>query len=100
MLTDVWNKYKNTNKTYEHLKVIRQNTFYLFGDGILIKEECFHDTGDIMKNMSNILTDQAYGVHLNSKVSGLEMSKSGPLKKGTICKNLLNDFCVLCNEMH
>ena len=82
LLSHVWGKYQNANTTHKHL------------------QSCFHDTGDAIIPLARVVDDQAYGVHLNSKISGVEISKGGPLKEGTLCKRLLNDFCILCNERH
>ena len=100
LLSHVWSKWQNTNKTYRHVQVMHSNAFYLFGEGKNVKKSCFHDIGYPAEHLSGVVDRQAYGVHLNSKISGLEISKGGQLKEGTLCKKLLNDFCILCNEKH
>ena len=40
---------------------------------------------------------KAYGVQLNSNINGVNVTK---LREGTLCKHLLNGYCVLCNKQY
>ena len=64
-------------------------------------KKCFTDVkGDSFDMQMKILETEAYVVHLNSKITGAKGVKGNSLKNGTVCKHLLNSYCVLCDEIH
>ena len=100
LITGIWNKYRQTNNTSNPIKVLDSDSFYVFGGGINVKQYCFQDTnGTLFDRHVKAWTKVAYGVHLNSRISGVEIVNDN-LKKGTICKDLLNRYCIMCNDRH
>ena len=64
-----------------------------------MNKQCFTDTeGDAFDANMRILKNEAYVVHLNSKLSGNKGIAGDVLKDGTICKHLLTSFCVICDN--
>ena len=60
-----------------------------------VKKQCFSETaGDRFDFNMKILKEKAYGVHLNSKITGNEGMSTRKLREGTICSHLLNSHCV------
>jgi len=56
-----------------------------------VKKQCFSETaGDKFDFNMKILKEKAYGVHLNSKITGNEGMSTRKLQEGTICSHLLN----------
>ena len=96
LLTDIWKTH--FNETNSNVHVANRTAFYMFPYQY-IRKACFSDvSGDEFIANTEIVKHEAYAVHLYSKMSALEMTK--PLKAGTICKYLLNEFCVLCDTKH
>ena len=74
------------------------NAFYMFHYKE-VKEKCFHELPKEEYDLKmKTLKEEAYAVHLNSKITGNEGVKR--LQNGTICQYLLNSFCVLCNNVY
>ena len=66
-----------------------------------MNKECFIDTkGRVYDAHMQVLRTEAFVVHLNSKISGNKGVAGDPIKEGTICKHLLNSYCILCDQTH
>ena len=103
LLTRILGKWKDANGLYQQngsdVQIMEKNAFYMFSFDV-VEEQCFQDTSESsfaehMKTMK----EKAYGVHLASKMTGLEGMES-KLKEKTFCKYILNEFCVLCNRIY
>ena len=96
LLTRVWRRsFENSTD----VSVLDYTSFYMFFYDD-VKEQCFQETsGPTFDSNVEILREKAYVVHLNSKMTGDEGIDS-KLVEGTICKHLLNSFCILCNKQY
>jgi hypothetical protein len=87
------------NETRNNVTVLDQQAFYMFRY-LNVAKECFQQTsGKIFEENMKILNDKAIVVHLFSKFSAAQ-GLNEKLKDGTICKHLLNSFCVLCDKSY
>ena len=60
--------------------------------------QCYYLTsGDVFEVNMNNIKENAFFVYLPSVATMETADKGFIVKPGTICKTLLNDFCVLCN---
>lgn len=87
------------NRTYSDVRILNQTAFYMFRfDDVL--SQCFEETSgkNFTKNWKK-LEDKAFVVHLNSKISGAQGLKT-KVKNGTICKHILNAFCIFCDKTY
>jgi hypothetical protein len=101
LFTTVWEIYKERNVTAAPVQVLSQDTFYMFGDGKNVNELCFlENNGTDLDNHMKMLDENVYGVHLNSNITTAILSNNDKLMNGTMCKYILNTFCLLCNEQH
>ena len=88
------------------LQVLPHTSFYNIIRSVKSIGECFRvKEGVKSKADLNIIRNLAYGVILNSDLSGhvgvsLNPDLSERLTNGTLCNYLLNSFCVLCNNIH
>ena len=100
LLTEVWKLYRTSKLPGKPLDVLQESSFYMF-HFYDVKARCFNKVSksDFNKYM-NIVNNEAYGVHTNSKITGSEITDDGKLKTGTICKYIFNRYCVLCDEQH
>ena len=81
------------------IHVVNYHAFYMFKLTTMLKE-CFEETsGKTFDANMRVLKTKAFGVHLNSKLTVKEGMNSD-LQEGTICKHILNSFCILCNDLH
>ena len=103
LLTRILDKWKDANGLYQQngsdVQVLGKKAFYMFSWDV-VEEQCFQNTSEssfahFMKTMKK----KAYGVHLASKMTGLEGVDS-KLKEKTFCKYILNKFCVLCSRIY
>ena len=97
VLTVAWRDYKGDK---DGIHVLPHYTFYLFDSSDMIKQ-CFEDTaGETFEASMNIIKKQAYGVYLNSTLTGhIGLGQDG-LKENTISKYVLNTYCILCSDLH
>ena len=103
LITRVWKEWTSglasNNNDSSPLHVLSHSAFYVFPWN-KVEIQCFHETsGRLFESNMKMVKEEAYAVHLNSKVTGMEGTQD-KLRKGTICKYLLNQFCVLCNRLH
>ena len=93
--------YKAYNWDSDILNVVDHKLFYMI-EGSRMNKECFTNTeGEVFDSHIRTLEKEAFVVHTNSKISGTEGMEGGEgLKSGTICKHLLNSYCVLCDQTH
>ena len=97
LLTRAWKHWKGDS---EAVHVMHQNAFHMFHFNNS-KAECFTETSGKRFDLNmKIITEEAYAVHLSSKISGSDGMAREKLKKGTICNHLLNSYCVLCNNLY
>ncbi|XP_046858168.1 uncharacterized protein LOC124451593 isoform X2 [Xenia sp. Carnegie-2017] len=98
LLSRVYQQWSAANRSNDVI-LVNSNVFYMFFYGTIAKE-CFEVTfGAIYNAKMKILEDDAYAVHLYSKMTGDYGIKGGEIiKNGTICEYLLSRFCVLCHE--
>ena len=91
--------YRRSKWTADVINVVGYKRFYMIIGGNM-NQQCFTDTkGRIFDSHMTTLKTEAYVVHTNSKISGA-VGIGGHLKNGTICKHLLNSYCVLCDQTH
>ena len=65
-----------------------------------ILQQYFEDTsGETFKANEELINTKAHGVYLNSTVMR-HMHLEGDVKEGTISKDVLTRFCVLCSNLH
>ena len=96
LLTRVW---KSSFQGTGHVEILDHLTFYMFFYGS-VQQQCFVDTsGATYDSNLRVLKEKAYVVHLNTKLTGLEGITS-TVPEGTICKHLLNFYCVLCDKRY
>ena len=82
-----------------NLHVLSYKYFYMMSYN-QIRTQCFFETsGNAFDVNMQILKNEAYAVHLNSKITG-NIGLEFRLKKGTICEILLNSYCVLCDRLY
>ena len=91
--------YHASNWSEEVVHIVDHKPFYMYPWQEVKK--CFTDVeGDSFDIQMKILETEAFVVHLNSKITGANGVEGSSLKNGTICKHLLNSYCVLCDEIH
>ena len=96
LLTKVWKDWPGGSDK-SGVTVLHQNAFYMFSWNS-VYQNCFvYASKSNFDYWMNVLRKEAYVVHLNSKITGAEISK---LKEGSFCSYLLNNFCVLCNKIY
>ena len=96
VLTSAW---KRLRKTDDFLHILPYFYFNAIPCSSMLKR-CFEDTlGDISKEEKAIF-DSAYGLFLNSTVTGHLGIEGEELKDDTIGKNVLTNYCVLCSNLH
>lgn len=92
--------YRRSEWSRDVINVVNYKYFYMIEWSNMIKQ-CFTDTGgSTFDSNLQILNTEAYVVHTNSKVTGVEGIQGGSLKNGTICHHLLTAYCVLCDQIH
>jgi lactosylceramide 4-alpha-galactosyltransferase len=97
LLTRVYHRSKWSDDV---LNVVDNKLFYMIGSDDLT-QQCFLDTdGEVFDSHMETLATVAYAVHMNSRRTGNRGIAGDHLKKGTICKMLLNSYCVLCDQVH
>ena len=91
LLTKIWKRsYANSNNSTAQIIILGYRSFYMFHWSA--QTECFEDTqGTKFVKNKKILQENAYAVHLNSKITADKMIH-GTLKTGTLCKYILNNF--------
>lgn len=91
---------RHWNHSNDAVYVLEKHSFYMFSYD-KIKKQCFSEiAGNTFDSNMKVLKEKAYAVHLNSKITGKEGMMTEKLKEGTICKYLLNSYCVLCNKQY
>ena len=94
LLTRVYNKREESWS----VTALKNTAFYMFHWSV-VKSQCFSTTSKETYDANmKILNEEAYAVHLNSKITAKQGAKS--LTVGTICKHLLNSYCILCNHQY
>jgi hypothetical protein len=97
LLTRVYNSSSWSN---EAVYIVESELFYMYHWTKV--NQCFSETAGVhYEARLKDLKTKALAVHLNSKLTGdkgVKQNKS--LKDGTICKQLLNVYCVLCDKIH
>ena len=97
LLTRVYHEFMWSSSV---VNVVDYKLFYMI-DGNDMNQQCFKDTeGNTFKTNVRILHTEAYVFHMNSKISGNKGIAGDKLKNGTLCKHLLNSYCVLCDQIH
>ena len=90
LLTSVWKQWMNKGEVV----AMKSALFYMFSESD-IKTECFSMSSSFDAK-KKFLKEEAYAVRLSSGNEEI----SSKLSDGTICKHILNSFCVLCNNLH
>ena len=90
LLTNVWKERNNDAEVVAMPSAL----FYMFSKRD-IKTECF-STSSLFDAKMKILKDKAYTVRVNPGDKEIDSK----LTNGTICKHILNSFCVLCNKLY
>ena len=99
LLSRVWRKWSAENP-HNDVTAVRPMAFYMFFYRT-IQEECFEQTSGSRFRMNwRILESRAYAVHLYSKVTAHYGDNGKEIKDGTLCKYILNRFCVLCIKVY
>ena len=99
LLSRVWRKWSAVNPKSDVITV-PPTAFYMFFYRS-IQEQCFEETsGQTFDNNWRTLQDRAFAVHLYSKVTASYGSNGKKIKDGTLCKYILNTFCVLCSTVY
>ena len=100
LISRVWREWSRDDGGGGDVSAVHRNAFYMFSYRE-IKKECFEETsGSSYKTNLKILRNVAYVVHLYSKVTAAYGTKERKIKEGTLCKHILNSFCVLCDEVY
>lgn len=99
LLSRVWREWSTENPDNDVITA-SPIAFYMFFYRN-IRQTCFEDTSgvDFDRNWK-ILKSQAYAVHLYSKVTADYGGENNTIKEGTLCKYILNTFCVLCIKVY
>ena len=91
-----YDKWKNDRSI---VFALRRNAFYMFHYS-KINKECFGKVSQSLYDAKmKLLKEEAYAVHLNSKVTG-KQGMTDKLEDGTLCKHILNAYCVLCDKQY
>jgi lactosylceramide 4-alpha-galactosyltransferase len=99
LLSRVWRKWSAENPSNDVTTVARATFYMFFYRGI--QEQCFEETSGPVFNMNwRTLRRHAYAVHLYSKVTARYGDNGAKIKDGTLCKYILNAFCVLCIKVY
>ena len=88
LLTSVWKQWMNKGEVV----AMKSALFHMFSESD-IKTECF-STSALFDAKLKFLKEEAYAVRLSSGNEEIRLST------GTICKHILNSFCVLCNNLY
>lgn len=100
LISRVWREWSASRDGGGDVSAVHREAFYMFSYRE-IKKECFEETsGSSYKTNLKILRSLAYVVHLYSKVTAAYGTKQMRIKEGTLCKHILNSFCVLCDEVY
>ena len=92
--------YRGSKWSTSEVHVVNHKLFYMI-DGNDMNQQCFTDTtGSTYDSNIETLDSEAFVFHMNSKISGNMGIAGDKLKSGTICKHLLNSYCVLCDQIH
>ena len=98
LLSRVWRKWSAAN-THNDVITVGTTAFYMFFYRS-IQKQCFEETsGPTFDENWRILRDRAFAIHLYSKVTA-SYGNGKMIKDGTLCKYILNTFCVLCNKVY
>lgn len=97
LLTETWNGW-NAESNDVHL--LPYQYFYPVAYAS-VTEQLFEQTqGRQFEANSKLVDTEAYGVFLNATLTGHIGIGSSELKEGTISKDVLNSYCVLCSNLH
>jgi mannosyltransferase OCH1-like enzyme len=96
LLTRVW-KYWPGGSSKSNVSVLHENAFYMFPFNAVYQNCFINASKSNFEYWMKILREEAYVVHLNSNITGGDISK---LKERTFCSYLLNKFCVICNKIY
>ena len=97
LLTQV---YRKREWSSDVIHIVDYKLFYMIS-GNNMQKQCFQKSNGVTFNSNmRTLKTKAYVVHTNSKISGNLGIEGGRLETGTICKHLLNAYCVLCDQIH
>lgn len=92
-------KKSGSNLVESDVTAAPSQAFYMFFYRTIVYK-CFEDTsGGIFNFHWRVLRNEAYVVHLYSKVTAGYGTRD-KIKEGTLCKHILNSFCVLCNRIY
>ena len=96
LVTRNYQKWENNTSVVTALKL---HAFYMF-HWEKIKQECFGNVSQsLYDSKMKIIKEEAYAVHLNSKITGRQ-GMTGKLEDETLCKHILNAYCVLCDRQY
>ena len=90
LLTNIWKQWMNKGEVV----AMKSALFYMFSESD-IKTECF-STSSLFDVKMTFLKEEAYAVRLRSDTEEISSKPSD----GTICKHILNSFCVLCYKQY
>jgi Alpha 1,4-glycosyltransferase conserved region/Glycosyltransferase sugar-binding region containing DXD motif len=78
-----------------HVSVLKKGYFYPIGWGE-VESACFTDTNPETTNATlKYISDMAYTIHLNNRITG----RHGRTIPGTVCRTVLNKFCIACSSL-
>ena len=92
LMTRIWShSFKESNDVH----VLDSRTVIVFETKKVAR--CFNDASET--TLASFVKEKAYAVRLNPRITALK-GNGKKLKEGTICKHLLNSFCILCDKQH
>ena len=99
LLSRIWRKWSSANP-HNDVTTVGHTAFYMFFYRS-IQKECFEETSGPVFDMNwSTLQSQACAVHLYSKITAGYGNNDKTIKDGTLCKYILNTFCVLCIKVY
>ena len=102
LVSKVWKEWRKTHVSNDKhaVKVYKYVSFYMIHYS-KIKQDCFETTsGNTFNSNTKLLHTQAYGLHVNAKITGHLGISGSKIKKGTLCSHLFNEHCVLCDHTY
>jgi lactosylceramide 4-alpha-galactosyltransferase len=91
--------YRASHWGQDIVKPVDHKLFYMIHYSKM-KRQCFEDTeGETFRANMKTLRTEAFVFHTNSKITWSK-GANGNLKDGTICKHILNSYCVLCDTIY
>jgi len=100
LITRMHTRGQAKGSSHPHVQVEKKNIFYpMKWDDVL--PVCFESSVKNATNVKETIEKESFAVHLNNKVTYNFTNTQGNVisKKGTLCRWLLNQFCIFCDEL-